>query len=683
MEIDLPTPLDRAVAVTVAPPAADLPLESARFGLGRQANRRTIADVTVPDVPAGGLALCLPVRPGLRSEADGQGLALVHYDGIAWERIAQSQDLDGKVCAAGVTDFSLFAVGYERPAESGPNVGAVRGGALGMALAGVGRTVATDAVEVIGTRLARMAPTARANLGGQTLPLHREADAGRWRRAAGVAYGVARALGIEIGPPGGETWQMLTRTATDTSTVSAAPDPWGVPRTLSGERRGTPRDVAWTHPEGMIHVAGYPSGIAQLGFDRAHAAHRARADAWTLRKPVSFRRISTMEMLPQSAFTAPLGKPNAPGWTSGWTLWGRGTAGGFDGEPKDGFSMDGEVFTGYVGLDYRLQQNVLLGLAVAHSRDDVDYETADVTRGDVDLRLTSVLPYAHWTPRPGLGVWGLSGAGWGDATIEDEHGRARTDLEMRMAAVGARQEVLTWRQIDLAAKADAFLTELRTDAASGLPKTAGDAQRVRLALEGRTARALSDVSDVTPSLEIGGRWDDGKAETGFGAELGGGLEYAHRTLGLGIEARARYLLAHQQSASDEWGASLTLKLDTGRAKRGLWLTLAPVWGAEASRVEQMWGSAEAVHAGEEPDAAAGPSPERFELDLGHGLATHEGAGLLTTYGGFSIAGPSRRGYRLGGSLAVGEFVDLSLEGEREEQPGGAEHEVTVHGHLRW
>ena len=314
VEIDLPTPLDRDVAVTIAPPAADLPLESARFGLGRQGNRRTIADVTIPDVPAGGLALCLPVRPRLRSEADGQGLALVHYDGRAWERVAQSQDLDGKVCAAGVTDFSPFAVGYERPAESGPNVGAVRGWALGMTLAGVGRTAATDAVEVIGTRFARTVPTARANLGGQGT----------------------------FGPPGGATWQMLTRTATDTDTTSAAPDPWGVPRTLSGERRGMPRDVARTHPEGMIHVAGYPSGIAQLGFDRAHAAHRARAAAWTLRKPVSFRRISTIEMLSQSAFTAPLGKPDAPGWASGWTLWGRGTAGGFDGEPRTAFRWTGK-----------------------------------------------------------------------------------------------------------------------------------------------------------------------------------------------------------------------------------------------------------------------------------------------------------------------------------------------------
>lgn len=32
---------------------------------------------------AGRLDLCLPVRLGLRLEADGQGLALLHYDGIA------------------------------------------------------------------------------------------------------------------------------------------------------------------------------------------------------------------------------------------------------------------------------------------------------------------------------------------------------------------------------------------------------------------------------------------------------------------------------------------------------------------------------------------------------------------------------------------------------------------------
>lgn len=64
-------------------------------------------------------------------------------------------------------------------------------------------------------------------------------------------------------------------------------------------------------------------------------------------------------------------------------MLGRDTASGFNGQPNDDFSMEGNVFTGYLGLDYRVQPTVLLGLAVAHSQ------------GDVDITVTSVVPYAH------------------------------------------------------------------------------------------------------------------------------------------------------------------------------------------------------------------------------------------------------------------------------------------------
>ena len=165
--------------------------------------------------------------------------------------------------------------------------------------------------------------------------------------------------------------------------------------------------------------------------------------------------------------------------------------------------------------------------------------------------------------------------------------------------------------------------------------------------------------------------------------MGGGFAYAHRKLGLGIEARGRYLLALQKSAFDEWGASLTLRLDLGADQRGLWLALAPVWGAEASQVEQLWGSADVLRAGVAPDTQPGLSPAQVEFDIGYGLVTHEGAGLLTTYGGLSLSGPDSHGIRLGGRIALGAWVDLGVEGERTTQGGGAEHQVVLYGHLGW
>ena len=68
--------------------------------------------------------------------------------------------------------------------------------------------------------------------------------------------------------------------------------------------------------------------------------------------------------------------------------------------------------------------------------------------------------------------------------------------------------------------------------------------------------------------------------------------------------------------------------------------------------------------------------------MGYGMVTHERAGLLTTYGGLSLMGPHSHGVRLGGPIALGVWVDLSVEGERTTQ-GGAEHQVALYGHLGW
>ena len=175
----------------------------------------------------------------------------------------------------------------------------------------------------------------------------------------------------------------------------------------------------------------------------------------------------------------------------------------------------------------------------------------------------------------------------------------------------------------------------------------------------------------------------GQGGDGRGGGTGGGVAYAHTTSGLGIEARGRYLLAHQKSAFDEWGASMTLWLDLGADLRGLWLALAPVWGADASQVEQMRGSAEVLRASSETDTTPSLPPAQMEFDVGYGLVTHEGTGLLTTYGGVSMMGPQSHGVRLDGRIALGVWVNLSVEGERTTYGAAAEHQVVLYDHLDW
>ena len=128
-------------------------------------------------------------------------------------------------------------------------------------------------------------------------------------------------------------------------------------------------------------------------------------------------------------------------------------------------------------------------------------------------------------------------------------------------------------------------------------------------LEWRTAWAMSEEAHLMPIFEFVGRWDGGKAETGVGAGLGDGGESGRATVG-------------------------------------------------------QYGGA---HTGAETDTPSGLSPDAVDLDMGYGLVTHEGAGLLTTYGGVLPSGPQSYGYRLGGLVELGEWINLSVEGERTTQ----------------
>ena len=547
---------------------------------------------------------------------------------------------------------------------------------LALVLAGIGRTLASDAVEILGSRVGPAPSRLHVTLGGQVLRLTDPAESGPaaspsasrspsplagegrgegaaapaatsgpspWQRVTGVALGVARALGVTL----------------DTPALSSAP-------------------VGAGQSEGSTFQRAQP-----LLYRTPADSRRTSSPTW--RSPLSIQPVAAKDLLARSAFELPLTRTGDDG-VPAWTLWGRGAASGFSGQPEDGFKMDGTLYSGYVGLDYRPRSSLLMGLAVAHSTGTVDYERTGGTTAGVDVNLTSLLPYAHWQPTAGLGVWGLLGAGWGDMDLKaaGDPRTYTTALTSWLGAIGGRQALTTWQGIDLAAKTDAFLTTVRSEAKMDLPGARGHAERVRLLMEGQTAVDLSPVSRMQPRLEVGGRWDSGTAEQGLGLELGGGLAYTQTEWGLSVDMQGRYLLVHEDGAFEDWGASMNVRLDPGVGGEGAYLTVAPVWGQPGSGVEQLWGNAAAVPGGTTPARPAGWRPANVEIDVGYGLALADGRGLLTPYGGLALGNPGTARYRLGSRWAVSALLDLSIEGERAEQPWQAvAHSVSVRLGWQW
>ena len=374
---------------------------------------------------------------------------------------------------------------------------------------------------------------------------------------------------------------------------------------------------------------------------------------------------------------------------SAFTAWGQFTTGGFEAD-VDGTRMDGRVTTGFLGADVGAA-DWLAGLALGVSEGEGDYTLMEGgDSGTVESALTAVYPYARLGLSETVDVWGLVGYGTGELTLTqnpdtDRAKTYRTDIGMRMVAVGARGEVISPEEPDgltVALKSDAFWVRTTSEAVrrsdGNLGASEADVNRVRLLVEGSRSFATGDGT-LTPTLELGVRNDGGDAETGTGIEAGAGLRYSGG--GVTVEGSVRTLVAHEESGYEEWGASGAVRIDPGESGRGLSLTLSPVWGNASSGVDRLWSLADAQGlAGE----SAFEATHRLEAEAGYGLGGPDGLGTVTPYTGLALSDTGERTWRLGARWQVAPSISLNLEGTRGEPANddGPVHGLMLRGVLR-
>ncbi len=509
-----------------------------------------------------------------------------------------------------------------------------------MWLSRFGRTVADHVTAAVSERLATPLSGAQVTVGGQSLDLAGSRDAA-----------------------------LLGETLTSIARAMGAPD-----GSAPGDDPG--------------------SGSPGTGSGQAAAGIGGSADAGTPALMPSSR-----DLLLGSAFhLAREGDGAGPGLAA----WGRVTTGGFDGEaPADDGTVriDGTVTTGILGADAGWKR-LLAGVAVSVSEGEGSFEQPDVDAGTIESSMTTVSPYARVMVNDRVSAWGLAGWGTGEMTIvqaANDRGQperiTRTDLEMRLAALGGRGALLQADEaggMELALKADAFLVETTSQAVSNEGETSAQASRVRLGLEGSRAFDIGGSGVLTPGLELGLRHDGGDAETGTGVELGGRVSWTDPETGLGVEARVRALLAHEDENYREWGASGAVRLGPGEGGRGLSFSLSPTWGAPSSGVEQLWSLRDARELG--PDGERFEPEGRFEGELGYGMAHFGDRWTGTPSLGFGFAGGGRD-YRLGWRLVPAGRGDpgfeVSLDATRNEAANatgaGTEvgHGVMLRAGIRW
>ena len=180
-----------------------------------------------------------------------------------------------------------------------------------------------------------------------------------------------------------------------------------------------------------------------------------------------------------------------------WSMWGRGALIRFTGQDR-GLSLDGDVLTGLLGLDYS-RGRWLAGVGLAYNDGAGAYRASDSgATGELDSTLVSVHPYLHYALTDRLSAWGTLGYGAGGLSLRPGRDGApeletlETDIQMRMGALGLRGIVFADATTELALNSDLMWVRTTSSATAGLaPVDGADASRVRLLLTGRLGRGLS------------------------------------------------------------------------------------------------------------------------------------------------------------------------------------------------
>ena len=377
------------------------------------------------------------------------------------------------------------------------------------------------------------------------------------------------------------------------------------------------------------------------------------------------------------------------------TVWGAGDYRSLAGGEGSEVDWDGHLFGAHLGMDARFGAGGLGGLALSVSKGSFDYTDTSAfalgkVEGEYESRMTSAHPYVGWAWPAGRHAWASLGYGRGDVTLIDgEAGRQTSDSTLRSATAGGSVRLLTGEgpgflgpvTVDLKGEAQTTRLEVEDngDHIAGLKVRT---HRLRGAVQGARAFALSGGGLFTPSVELGMRFDRGDGETGAGVELGGGLDYAHPALGLSADVAGRVLLAHEGETED-WSVGGSIRLEPASG-RGLSLRLAPSYGETGSGLSRLWeGGVAGSGAGATGAGSTGASPTaRLDTEMGFGLAAF--AGVLTPYGGLELSEGGTRGYRVGARFLLGPAFELGLEGERREsRPERAEHGLMLRGRVRW
>ena len=388
-------------------------------------------------------------------------------------------------------------------------------------------------------------------------------------------------------------------------------------------------------------------------------------------------------------FALPLSSLNlAQGESAGWqkdlfstlAVWGGADYSSYGNTIRD-TDVEGNGFSGTVGIDLQPIPQLVTGLALTTTRWGLDYTTTtDGSRaeGTYEMGITALNPYVNWLATEQLSLWATVGYGRGEVEQTPDGDRpaaTQTDSFTNLAG-GVRFEVLAGGD-PLTGESPPFDLAFKVDAAASSFLDV-DARLARLAAE--ISRSFSvETGLLTAAVELG--WSirsvSGNDDAdGGGAELAGRLHWRNTDGSVSATVDTRVLLGGGDRR--EWGMGGQLRFTPSkRDGEGLSLTLQPSFGVTGTRLDELWslsGDGELAINNHQPGA-------RLDAQLAYGFPL--GDALLTPYTEVAWEDATST-YGAGLRYGLNPFLELDLKGTHHSRANGHDENrllLEVRSHL--
>ena len=371
------------------------------------------------------------------------------------------------------------------------------------------------------------------------------------------------------------------------------------------------------------------------------------------------------------------GDAQADGTSSGrkgsWTLWGAGDLRSYRGEPEEHISFNGNLKTGWLGLDYGFNDQWLAGLAVSYSSGESDYsyrKTSGATDGGkLSNEVISFYPYGSVQLSERFRLWGLAGFGFGSQHHQHNEGgdKAEGKLRLQMGVIGFTQQLNDVGALQISLAGDVALARSTTDwpAASGLQDVEVSLSRARLGVDTRFPLG----EQATGYVNVKGRLDGGELEMGA-AEVLAGLHFDGGRFSGALQGQQVYAF---DGSYTESGLSAQLSFRTQPDGSGLAWEIQPSYGYGGGEFA-LGGEQVSLWSDEQLEELTGHSSRDGQMELssrmGYGIRLSDGERLLTPFTELRLGAGGSRSVGLGLSLSTPSW-EVELSGTSEGGSGRA------------